>query len=257
MLVSSELRLTIVPKEYRNDVKYTLQRVNVYDIIKPGIKGKTKPMIRIVDTKVVNTSTETNISLDVLPIIERWLSNYEDNYGLLVEVKSLEGDKVSSHVRLRRTIEAEEHWYAVQPVLFLYAESENVKKVTMSGWTQFHRVKRSTQPKGKRRSRDECRRHELYVNFKILGWDDWIVAPAGYHAFYCGGDCPSQYSDHLNTTNHAIVQSLVHTVYPQTIPKPCCVPTTLAPISMLYLDENNKAVLKNYNDMVVEGCGCR
>lgn len=34
-----------------------------------------------------------------------------------------------------------------------------------------------------------------------------------------------------------------------------CVPTELSAISMLYLDENEKVVLKNYQDMVVEGCG--
>ncbi len=37
----------------------------------------------------------------------------------------------------------------------------------------------------------------------------------------------------------------------------CCVPTELSPISMLYLDEYEKVVLKNYENMVVEGCGCR
>jgi bone morphogenetic protein 2/4 len=35
------------------------------------------------------------------------------------------------------------------------------------------------------------------------------------------------------------------------------VPTELSPISMLYLDEYEKVVLKNYENMVVEGCGCR
>jgi bone morphogenetic protein 2/4 len=41
------------------------------------------------------------------------------------------------------------------------------------------------------------------------------------------------------------------------VPNVCCVPTTLTPISMLYMDEYEKVVLKNYQDMVVEGCGCR
>ncbi|OQV20634.1 putative Bone morphogenetic protein 2 [Hypsibius exemplaris] len=64
-------------------------------------------------------------------------------------------------------------------------------------------------------------------------------------------------ADHLNTTNHATVQSLVHNANIGAVPKPCCVPTDLSPISLLYMDEYEKIVLKNYQDMVVEGCGCR
>nr|AAB27336.1 bone morphogenetic protein-4, xBMP-4 [Xenopus laevis, Peptide Partial, 101 aa] [Xenopus laevis] len=101
-----------------------------------------------------------------------------------------------------------------------------------------------------------CRRHSLYVDFSDVGWNDWIVAPPGYQAFYCHGDCPFPLADHLNSTNHAIVQTLVNSVN-SSIPKACCVPTELSAISMLYLDEYDKVVLKNYQEMVVEGCGCR
>ena len=31
----------------------------------------------------------------------------------------------------------------------------------------------------------------LYVDFSDVGWNDWIVAPLGYHAFYCHRECPS------------------------------------------------------------------
>ena len=48
----------------------------------------------------------------------------------------------------------------------------------------------------------------LYVDFSDVGWNDWIVAPPGYHAFYCHGECPFPLADHLNSTNHAIVQTL-------------------------------------------------
>lgn len=35
----------------------------------------------------------------------------------------------------------------------------------------------------------ECCREPLYVSFKELGWDDWIIRPAGYHAYFCKGTC--------------------------------------------------------------------
>ena len=41
------------------------------------------------------------------------------------------------------------------------------------------------------------------------------------------------------------------------VPRACCVATDLSSISMLYLDEYEKVVLKNYENMVIEGCGCR
>jgi bone morphogenetic protein 2/4 len=102
-----------------------------------------------------------------------------------------------------------------------------------------------------------CKRHSLYVDFAEVGWNDWIVAPPGYNAQFCHGDCPFPLADHLNATNHAIVQTMVNSVDPSAVPRSCCVPTELSPISMLYLDEYEKVVLKNYENMVVEGCGCR
>lgn len=108
-----------------------------------------------------------------------------------------------------------------------------------------------------RARRTTCRRHKLWVDFADVGWKDWIVAPLGYDAYYCHGDCPFPLADHMNTTNHAIIQTLVNSVNPEAVPRACCVPTELSPISLLYLDENQKVVLKNYQEMVVEGCGCR
>ncbi|KAH0822594.1 hypothetical protein GEV33_000197 [Tenebrio molitor] len=61
----------------------------------------------------------------------------------------------------------------------------------------------------------------------------------------------------MNTTNHAIVQSLINSADPSKVPKPCCVPTQLSSMSMLYVGSDNNVILKNYKEMVVVGCGCR
>lgn len=109
----------------------------------------------------------------------------------------------------------------------------------------------------KKNKREYCRRHPLYVDFADVGWNDWIVAPPGYQAYYCKGECPYPLSDNLNATNHAIVQTLINSINPLQVPKACCVPTEFSSISMLYMDENDKVTLKNYQNMVVEACGCR
>ncbi|XP_067103066.1 bone morphogenetic protein 16 [Osmerus mordax] len=125
-------------------------------------------------------------------------------------------------------------------------------------WGERGRVKRNggRAAKLKRLSRARCRRHPLYVDFKDVGWDKWIVAPSGYDAYFCLGECRFPLADHMNSSSHAMVQTLVNSVN-GAVPKACCVPTSLSPIALLYLDRQDHVVLKNYQDMVVEGCGCR
>ncbi|XP_052761582.1 bone morphogenetic protein 7-like [Mya arenaria] len=101
-----------------------------------------------------------------------------------------------------------------------------------------------------------CQRHTLYVNFKSLGWQDWIIAPDGYPAFFCGGECTFPLGAQMNATNHAIVQTLVHLTRPFAVPKPCCAPTKLSPIQVLYFDDKSNVVLRKYGNMKVKACGC-
>ncbi|KAG8239780.1 hypothetical protein J437_LFUL019323 [Ladona fulva] len=35
----------------------------------------------------------------------------------------------------------------------------------------------------------ECCRESLYISFAEIGWDDWILQPPGYHAYFCKGSC--------------------------------------------------------------------
>ncbi|XP_069745664.1 protein DVR-1 isoform X2 [Narcine bancroftii] len=102
-----------------------------------------------------------------------------------------------------------------------------------------------------------CKRRRLHIQFKDVGWQHWIIAPQGYMANYCHGECPYPLSESLNGTNHAILQTLVHSTDPGHTPQPCCVPIKLSPISMLYYDNNENVVLRHYDDMVVDECGCR
>ncbi|KAL3887861.1 hypothetical protein ACJMK2_000250 [Sinanodonta woodiana] len=102
-----------------------------------------------------------------------------------------------------------------------------------------------------------CRRHEMYVNFTVTGWNSWIIAPQGYEAYYCAGICKFPLTDHLNPTVHAILQTFVHDTEPAKAPRVCCVPTKLSPLSILYKLEENPVVYAEYPNMIVEECGCR
>ncbi|NXX22578.1 DERR protein, partial [Podargus strigoides] len=102
-----------------------------------------------------------------------------------------------------------------------------------------------------------CKPRRLYISFSDVGWENWIIAPQGYMANYCLGECPFPLTAELNSTNHAILQTMVHSLDPQGTPQPCCVPVRLSPISILYYDNNDNVVLRHYEDMVVDECGCR
>ncbi|XP_015251782.1 PREDICTED: bone morphogenetic protein 10 [Cyprinodon variegatus] len=105
---------------------------------------------------------------------------------------------------------------------------------------------------------NHCKKQSLYVEFKDIGWDSWILAPSGYDAFECAGICSYPLTKHVTPTKHAIIQTLVNINSPQKAARACCVPTKLEPISLLYLDEKGVVTYKyNYEGMVVAECGCR
>ncbi|XP_028820516.1 growth/differentiation factor 6-B [Denticeps clupeoides] len=108
-----------------------------------------------------------------------------------------------------------------------------------------------------RKSRSRCSKKPLKVNFRELGWDDWVIAPLDYEAYHCEGMCDFPLRSHLEPTNHAIIQTLMNSMSPSNVPPSCCVPSKLSPISILYIDGGNNVVYKQYEDMAVETCGCR
>ncbi|KAL1791413.1 growth/differentiation factor 3 [Sigmodon hispidus] len=103
--------------------------------------------------------------------------------------------------------------------------------------------------------RNLCHRHQLFISFRDLGWHKWVIAPKGFMANYCHGECPFSMTTYLNSSNYAFMQALMHAVDPK-VPKAVCIPTKLSPISMLYQDNDQNVILRHYEDMVVDECGC-
>ncbi|XP_072265747.1 bone morphogenetic protein 2 isoform X2 [Pyxicephalus adspersus] len=253
LITSAELRIyrEQVQEPFESDSNKTL-RINIYDIVKPAAAASRGPVTRLLDTRLIHHNVSRWESFDVTPAIIRWIAHGQPNHGFVVEVAHMDSEKdvTKRHVRIRRSLLPDkDQWSQSRPLLVTYSHDGK-------GHPLHKREKRQARHRQRKRLKSSCRRHPLYVDFSDVGWNDWIVAPPGYHAFYCHGECPFPLADHFNSTNHAIVQTLVNSVNP-TIPKACCVPTELSAISMLYLDENEKVVLRNYQDMVVEGCGCR
>ncbi|XP_038840532.1 inhibin beta A chain-like [Salvelinus namaycush] len=105
-----------------------------------------------------------------------------------------------------------------------------------------------------------CCKRQFYVNFKDIGWNDWIIAPPGYHANYCEGDCPSHVASitgsslsfHSTVINHYRMRGYA----PFQNIQSCCVPTRLRAMSMLYYNEEQKIIKKDIQNMIVDECGC-
>ncbi|XP_078254860.1 inhibin subunit beta Ab [Rhinoraja longicauda] len=105
-----------------------------------------------------------------------------------------------------------------------------------------------------------CCRKQFYVNFRDIGWSDWIIAPTGYYGNYCKGECPSHIagtsgsslSFHSAVINHYRIRGYS----PFNAIKSCCVPTKLRAMSMLYYDDVHNIVKKDIPNMIVEECGC-
>ena len=134
-----------------------------------------------------------------------------------------------------------------------------------------------------------CRLFHMHVDFKAIGWNHWILKPDGFDAYRCAGHCEFPIGRHLNPTNHAIIQAIMHALqedgaipgvadvvpgYSVARPRqprqqrrplrlrdyvdgPCCVPDRMGPIALLYFDDHHFATLKTYDNMVAQSCACR
>lgn len=64
---------------------------------------------------------------------------------------------------------------------------------------------------GLRSSCDRCCADGLWEDIDVTFShpQDWVIAPQGYSAYYCEGECIYPLNSCLNSTNHATMQALV------------------------------------------------
>lgn len=187
------------------------------------------------------------IELDVSEALRYWLSR---------------GDKAAS-LRLSIASAGQSLWLHDEPFLVGYFKSQTKLQQAAASARRWKRSSSSEQlrPFGeklptRKRSFNQCQMHTLYVRFRELEFDRMIVAPDGYNAQFCAGECRFPLSDRQNATNHAIVQTLVHFLEPGRTPQACCVPTKLDSLPVIYSRDGINHVLKRYHNMIIRGCGC-
>ncbi|CAL9689901.1 unnamed protein product [Knipowitschia caucasica] len=222
--------------------------IALYRILRATLKGVDRQTHRrlLLSQSVQLKPGSTTVTLDLTSVAEAWRKPGR-NYGLELETVPLltHQEEVLAF-----------HPGSVQPEWSLPLVQASMVLVSLNPEQCRSRQRRSAMRLPVFRS-NVCKARRLYIDFRDVGWQDWIIAPQGYMANYCLGECPFPLSEKLNGTNHAILQTLVHSLDPHGTPQPCCVPIRLSPISMLYYDNNDNVVLRHYQDMVVDECGCR
>lgn len=242
-LVKAEFRVY----NNRSSLAFNLGKyvINVYEIIASGER-------KLLDSKVVNASTVGWQSYDVLQAVKHWHNTPGGNLGLEMEVVGENGHPVDiSHLHFDKPHQmTEEQWPHHRPLLALYSRDPS---------THLHKKRqRRSASSDWRIYKGMCNRFDLVVDFvKNLNWK-WVIQPITYNAYMCRGKCVYPLANHMNTTNHGIVQTLVHSVrkYRDKVPPACCVPTELES-TMLLLTQDDGIQIKEYPDMSVIGCGCR
>ncbi|XP_056365017.1 bone morphogenetic protein 8B-like [Oenanthe melanoleuca] len=240
-------------------------RISVYEV-SAGQPGRESELL-LLDVQDLRAGAEGWLVFDVTASSSRWSAGQKHSLGLRLYVETEDGQSVdpgSAGLLGRRGPRSKQPF-----MVTFFRASPSPARVTRAA-----KPPRRRQPKKSndlphpnklpgifgdvhpREGRQVCRRHELYVSFQDLGWLDWVIAPQGYSAYYCDGECAFPLDSCMNATNHAILQSLVHLMKPEAVPKACCAPTKLSATSVLYYDSNNNVILKKHRNMVVKSCGC-
>lgn len=96
----------------------------------------------------------------------------------------------------------------------------------------------------------------IQVSFRDLGWQDFIARPDSCQTNFCAGKCLYPLNTYHNTTKHSYIQSIVNHYNPEVVPPPCCAPTQLRRLSVIYTEGNNGFTMQHWDDMIAESCGC-
>ncbi|KAL7307480.1 hypothetical protein TKK_0000659 [Trichogramma kaykai] len=147
-------------------------------------------------------------------------------------------------------------------VVAYYNESRNSRSLARSRLLTADRWKRSEpawrKPR-KKASEGACRLRQLYVRFGDLqAMPDYVVAPDGFEAGYCAGGCRFPLSADARTTNHAVVQTMMHVLRPDRAPETCCAPSGYGDVAVLVVSRDAKThTIKRYPRMRVTECTCQ
>nr|XP_056723579.1 bone morphogenetic protein 2-like [Euleptes europaea] len=200
--------------------------------------------------------------------VRDWTEEESSNRGLLVTVRGLGGAVLEPGAV--QFASGRDHHESKKPMLVLFTDDGrrgclsinnspdlDLENPILPEEVELPQTNRTRPPRATGDQRLPCQLHPLSVDFEGIGWSGWIISPRGYNAFHCRGSCPFPLGENMRPTNHATVQSIINALkLSQDVSGPCCVPDKLFSINLLYFDDDENVVLKQYDDMVAGSCGC-
>ncbi|XP_059386118.1 bone morphogenetic protein 2-like [Carassius carassius] len=236
-------------------------QVDLYEVL----DSRPKPWRgNLISSRLLPVYTKGWEVLNITQMVTKWILNSGTNNDVLVVTALPSGDWFESSVQLEGQKEETNAYLVIysddgrkyqHPPFYTgqnITTSLKLLKPITSSVKSTMRNRRSV-----RALTSACQRTNLYVDFTRIGWSGWIISPRGYNAYSCMGSCPFPLGEGLRATNHATVRSIMNALkLSQEAGKPCCVPDVLHPISLLYFDDEENVVLKQYDDMVAGSCGC-
>uniref|UniRef100_A0A672INT5 TGF-beta family profile domain-containing protein n=1 Tax=Salarias fasciatus TaxID=181472 RepID=A0A672INT5_SALFA len=252
---------------FRKKQKFFLGKSHFFHFYKVP-DSRDEPQIgNLVTSRRVPLYTQGWEVFNVTQIVSRWIQNNQSN-GILVVTSNPFGSWPDSSQQSKD--EPDRNAYLVifsddgrsgashQPFLGMIGRTVSVLDAPVPQDRRSRRRRSSSGFSSSRASRP-CQRVPLYVDFDEIGWSGWIISPRGYNANHCRGSCPFPLGGGLAATNHATVLSIMHALRlsGDAVEPPCCVPDRLESISLLYFDDDENVVLKQYDDMVAVSCSCQ
>ena len=220
-------------------------RLSVYQVIRK--KGSSRSFRkRLVDSRTIDIDNPGNWEqFNVLSAVQTWIQDPPSNLGLVIIA--------DGGYSLQKVVN-----FTVKRVDRMNSSDANAPSLSVL-------VRESLSPSRQHRSTDDaqdceegsngklCCRHKLWISFKDIGWDSWILAPEGYQAYFCDGSCPRQYK---MAHQFSGIKSLVNSLDPSAIPGPCCSPTKMSSLPIAHYNRDGHAVVSVFENMIVDECKC-
>ncbi|XP_053125029.1 bone morphogenetic protein 10 [Hemicordylus capensis] len=287
-ITMAELRLYTLVEEDRMLYEGLDRKVTIFEVLEHehgGGREEEETRLRVLASRHLHSTDNEWKTFEVTDAIRKWQHSGSTTHRLEVRIENRGREGPSRGGKVEIDINSETKH---KPLLIVFSDDQNHAKreerrelkemieheetqdLQTLGLDDFHSspsqgkllhirsniIYDSTSRIRRNAKGGNCKRTSLHVDFKEIGWDSWIIQPVEYDAYQCKGACSFPLDDHLTTT-HAMARTLVHLKFPQRASPACCVPTKLAPISLLYLEKGVVTFKLNYEGMSVLECGCR
>ncbi|XP_005989999.1 anti-dorsalizing morphogenic protein [Latimeria chalumnae] len=245
-------------------------QINVYQVLKKNTMD-TPDGRKLMSSRLIPIQASGWEVFTITQAVRAWTNDEASNQGVLITVRTLGGHQLDTQAI--RFASGRDHHESKQPMLVLFTDDGRRGVIQANSFRDIsaenslppnellpareNRTRSTRSLDGSDEDRRPCQRYPLYVDFEEIGWSGWIISPRGYNAYHCKGSCLFPLGQNMRPTNHATVQSIINALkLSKGVEMPCCVPDKLFSINLLYFDDDENVVLKQYDDMVAGSCGC-